>query len=504
MDETKAKEILWVRAVEDGDLQGEVFPLDERAKTTMGVVPRDEVPTDPNRREVLDLLSRRASSAASYLTNKHGQIAASPTSHRPWGLIIAGLCVLALVLGFLSDRLVNHGRINVISAPLLGILAWNALVYLWNLVSPLLGKRADALGLQGLLAPVLGIGRDKVDDQPDSNPPWGKLRGNFLARWTGLTGRPDLHRLTGALHLAAACFAGGQIGGLYLSGLVRRYLAVWESTFLDAPSFERLASILFGPASKFFNIPVEVTENMNAATGGGVDARDWIHLCAATLLLFVVLPRIVLALASRFRAARAWKSATAELEPDLGNYARDLLRQITKSGKDVAVISYGLDFPETSHEALRRSILHAIGKPGSLRFVAGPSYGEEDEYLSTLGTIPDIAILLFPLTGTPEEETQGVLAELVAKAVGNGSDRGTLGLLYADRFHEKFRDQPEFEDRLTRREEIWAQVLVPRGVAPFSWNTTAPASETGDQIIQALRGTEPIPTHPSIDQSPTS
>lgn len=485
-----AKEILWIKTIEEGDLRGEVFPFEERIRATSAVIPGEGIPDEPTHKQAVEILSRRAREADSYLTNSCGQIAAIPSRHLSWPLILSGICLLAFAAGLASDRIANRHTINVISAPLLGVLAWNFLVYLWNLLSPLLGRKKNPGSILTLLGNTFGLGIEETSARRKSSPPWGKLRNNFLARWTALTSRAQLFTLSSGLHLGAAFLALGQISGLYLGGLIRSYLAVWESTFLDQSDFETLSQNLFAPAHWLTGIPIEITAEMEARGGsaqaGGVPAENWIHLCAATLFLLVILPRLVLALTCQIRAWAAWKNTFSSL--DLSSYTSDLLRQITRCGMDVAVITCGAELPEATHETLTRSLQHAIGKPNSLRFIDGPAYGEEETYLKSIGDIPDIALLVFQLTTTPEEETQGLLADLISRSIRTPShnDGRVIGILFADRFEEKFHDLPEYTDRLNERKEAWAHVLSPKNVIPVTWNSKAPVSELGEALAEAL------------------
>lgn len=491
MKRVTLKEILWVRTIEEGDLRGEVFAFEERNHCTTAVTPEGDICGDPTRAATMEWLSRRATGAISCLTRTHGQVASLPRRHLPWSLVIAGICLLAFATGIASDRIANHKTINVISAPLLAILAWNFLAYLWNLVTLLLPakRQASGAGIRTLFATAIGIGIGKPHLPPGrgTHPEWEKFRGNFLARWRTIVEQSELLTLAAALHLGAASLALGQIAGLYLGGLIRRYHAVWESTFLDRADFEKLAQFLFAPARWLTGLPVEITAEMEAsATNTGVPADNWIHLCAATLFLLVLIPRLGLALMARTRAQSAWRNATGKL--DLSDYAAGLLRQASGSGMDVAVITCGPKLPEGAHEQLTRSLQYAIGKPRSLRFLEGPAYGEEDDYRTGLDEAPHVTLLVFPLTTTPEDETQGLLAESVSRAAGTPSQGGghSIALLFADRFESKFRNLPEFTDRLQEREAAWSHILSPRGVHPITWRTGAPASELGKALTGVL------------------
>jgi len=491
------RSVLWIRAVEDGDGAGELFPFDERGKATSQVAP--QAPGEPQPRMPKNgwagFLGDRAKAAQDYLTNRHGELGQPPATESGRArLVVIAAIVLALVLGLLSDRLLGgQGTINVISLPLIGILVWSLIIYIWNAFSLFAGNRADGVGLHAFLAPLAKVGVSR--SQPDlATPPtlWEKIRGNYLRRWSELAQPSRMLKLSAGLHLAAAAFAVGQIISLYLRGLVRHYRAVWESTFLDAEGFEQFANILFKPAHWLTRIPVEVSEQMDASQFDGVPAKSWIHLCAATLLLLVVVPRIILALISNVRAHARMRSAIGGL--GLPDYANDLLKANTKGGLQVAVVTCGIDLPDNAPETIRQSIQQAIGKPQKLEFISGPSYGEEDGFARSLidaqGRTPNLVVLIFPMTATPEEEIQGVIAEEISDLVGSrsGDRTGAIAFLYLDRFREKMGGLPEYDERLSGRQEVWNQVLVPRGVRPILWSTGDTPIDTGHQITRLLEG----------------
>ena len=74
----------------------------------------------------------------------------------------------------------------------------------------------------------------------------GEAVRRFAADWSEAAAPLLGRHLRRWLHLGAAAVAAGLIAGLYLRGLVLRYEAGWESTFLDPPQVKALIDLLFG------------------------------------------------------------------------------------------------------------------------------------------------------------------------------------------------------------------------------------------------------------------
>jgi hypothetical protein len=108
------------------------------------------------------------------------------------------------------------------------------------------------------------------------------------------------------LHIAAAVFALGVIGSLYVRGLAFEYRATWESTFLDAATVRSLLAVAYAPGALLSGIAVPDAAHIAAIRGQPAKRGLWLHLMAATLVVVAIVPRVVLALGT------GWSSAIAQ------------------------------------------------------------------------------------------------------------------------------------------------------------------------------------------------
>ena len=222
------------------------------------------------------------------------------------------LVALALLLGLLAglavDQLGPPQRVNLLAPAVWAVVLWNLFVYaaLW-LPAP----------QPGLLARLLAGRGTTLPRQPQLQADWLRVAAPLLARRAALL-----------LHTAAAGLALGLIAGLYLRGLVMDYRAGWQSTFLDAGAVQ--AALRFGlwPASTFTGVPVPEVAPLQLAPGAvaTASAAPWIHLFAATLLLAVVLPRVLLAGLAALRAARLARQLPLALDEPYFEALHPLMR----------------------------------------------------------------------------------------------------------------------------------------------------------------------------------
>ena len=174
----------------------------------------------------------------------------------------------AFLLGIGTDAIGSASNtVNILAPPLLLLMLWNVAVYAFIAVNALFQSRHFKL-------PKLAS-RDAI----------------VLARGTAV------------MHWAAAALALGALLAMYWRGLVFDYQALWQSTFLSAPTAHKLIHTVLSPAARlggFFGgsgLPdLANFEQLRAPASVGENAGRWIHWYAITVFLVVLLPRAVLAL----------------------------------------------------------------------------------------------------------------------------------------------------------------------------------------------------------------
>lgn len=335
MDESSARRVILVQAIETADAQGKLLSDVERdridrdarqaAQATAGGPSAAERFLELRARKVLDTVEQRSP-----------QVAALQSSlpWRPWLLIAAPLATF--VLGAITERIADPHRVDLLSLPLLAIVAWNLVVYLVLLAGRVpRGARGRPL-LQSVSRWVAGL----REWRRGSGHVATDVAALFYMRWQQATGALQLRRATAGLHMAALGWAAGVAASLLVTGLVAQYRVGWESTFLDARQVHAILKVLLTPVVALFPFePFSIQEVAALQLGPGdiarADAR-WVWMYAALLLLVVIVPRAVLAAIASWRAA----SLARRIRPDLGEpYFQRLISLLTPARVQLGVVA---------------------------------------------------------------------------------------------------------------------------------------------------------------------
>jgi hypothetical protein len=315
LDEASARQLVLVRAIEDADQQGKLLSELEREQLEREALASSRQ-TAAGGIDFGQYLQHRARRVLAAVENRNPRVAALQ-DRDPWrGWWMAALPLAACILGAAIDRIDNPQQVNMLSPPLLGVLAWNLAIYVFLLASALLpsgwSPHARLAALQRWVAGVPRNGRRT-----------GRLRADVLARfheqWLLATGTQQTLWWRQLLHLSAAGWALGLAFSIVLGGLVREYRVGWESTLLDLSQVHAFLSALFAPVVlllPFEPFTVADLQRMAFRSGSSVGAGEaarWVWMYVALLALVVVLPRLALAGWAAWRRRRAGRAVRIDL-----------------------------------------------------------------------------------------------------------------------------------------------------------------------------------------------
>lgn len=501
MREADAQLVLLVAAFEEADDEGRLLSPRERERATAAAQRNAGEEPGPflvaRARRLAPLLDEQVTSLQRLLSVSRLGSGLTP-------IVISG----ALLVGLASNALGPNGRIHILFAPLMGLVAWNLLVYAALLGGALWHRRrrsapgtapaqseqqpsersaADAVPGGGLIFRAARWllervpGRSRIRDMKH-HAVVGAAISRYLASWRLVALPLVAARLERLLHLGSSCLVLGAVLGMYVRGLALAYEAGWESTFLDAPAVQTLLDIFLGPAAALLGwtipdvVPLQTTLE---ATGGG-DAALWIHLYAVTGALFVLLPRMVLALVVSRRVARL--SADLPLPLD-GRALRRQLSPLAGDTRRVDIVPYSYSPRARTVDALLALLHDHFGTRAEVRMGAGLEYGAEapaprdhtgartgthtrdhtrDHYSGTQagthssdGTQPSrCQVLLFALAQSPEVEVHGRLLDELRSSLPDGDH--LLVLIDASGFARRAGAVP---GRMDERRRAWDRVV---------------------------------------------
>jgi len=510
MREEVLRSVLLIKAIEEIDRAGTLVPAAERqaaareARRNTGDatavedanIERAALPKDAQR-----MLAARASTLLKQIVSRHPfvdtvlGVAGGPA----W--VSSLLVLLGLLFGLMLSALDGTQRINILAPALLGLVLWNLLVYAAVFVG-WIRSSATSNSRRRWLAGVFaqnGLARltRLVVKSASFNAPLAEALRRFTGEWYEAAKPLLVARATRVFHVCAAAAAIGLIAGLYLRGIALDYQAGWESTFLDARQVHALLSVIYGPASVVTGVAVpdaahiEVMRWQNGA--GGERAGSWIHLLAASAALFIVLPRLVLALLVTLSIWR-W-SRHAPLPPALTAYFRTAFSGVDGaiSRGIIMVLPYAYEPSATSQARLRTLLPSALGGNLAVDTRAPVAYGDEATFLQHLGErgggIADVIVLLLNLAATPEDENHGTVISGVRDWLSlNRSHTQLLVLIDEGPYAARMATQGGAEQRMGERRRAWQDFVSARGLnaCPVDLAASAPPADRTDPADRAV------------------
>ncbi len=335
LPEAQLRSVLLAQAIEDADSAQALVSAPERAAALQDAIAAARE-RGVARVQLADVLLARAQTVVQRAAGREPALAALQAGDTRWRWLGRALPLAALALGLAADRVANAHRVDLLSPPLLLVLAWNLAVYAALAVHALRPGRAPGAGgaprrwLRAALAALPGAGRGLA----------ARIGADFHARWLAATPALQGARASRVLHLCAAAWGAGLALSLLLRGLVVRYQFGWESTFLDAAQVHAIARVLFWPLTTLAGLaPFSLAEIAAAQdfAGTGAAGGRWVWMYVGLLALVVVLPRTALAAAARWREARLARQCLL----DTGTPAFDALRAALPAELVLGVVGAG-------------------------------------------------------------------------------------------------------------------------------------------------------------------
>jgi hypothetical protein len=497
LNENDARRVVLVRAIELADRDHEVWPRGERRQVTREAAAEGgEAHRGASASSEEAFIARRAALASARLDAAHPELARAGR-RMEWPRRLGWLLpAAAFALGVAANELGAERRINIISFPLIGMLAWNAAVYAAIMAGLALsiGRGRRGVATEGpATRALMRLMHAGLPRHPQG--PLARAIERYHAEWSVLALPLDLARARVWLHMAAAALAAGAVAGLYVRGLAFEYLAGWESTFLGAREVHRMLSMVLGPASALTGIAIPGVDEIAALrwsdARAGVNAAPWIHLYAMTAVLFIVGPRLALAAANALVARQLRRHFPLPLVAD--PYFRKLVAARDGASGVVRLVPYSYRADAAARQALRALFAEACGRDMPLAIEESVGYGSEDDYQPDLGSggAGGLLVALFNLATTPEAENHGVFVErLVRAARASEAPWQVMAVLDEAPYRRRSAGRDEADARLKERRAAWEELLAARAVPVVSIDSkaheSAPAIRRLEEVLSTL------------------
>jgi len=383
---------------------------------------------------------------------------------RPW--IGALVMTVAFFAGVASDRIGSGREVNLLAPPVIGLLTWNLAVYLlivvgwrWRRSTPSRqpGPLRRLLG-GGLLAPERSL------RQRGAHIPAAVLA-RLIGDWSTTAAPLHAARAERILHFSAALFAVGIIAGLYLRGFAFEYRAAWESTFVGAEAAHRILTVMLAPGLWLTGGALPDVDALAAIRSGAApataNAAPWLHLLAATIVVVVVVPRVLLGLLSALVERRRSRQLITRFDDP---YYQRLLHGYHAGPVHLKVVPYSYRPLPAAMAGLQLLANRVFGSHATMICATPVRYGQEDSLPPASrpdGSGPTVA--LFSLAATPERETQGAFISALRSAGGSAP---LLVLVDESPWHARFDADSK---RLDERRSAWRAELA--AATPFAEST---------------------------------
>lgn len=474
LTECQARKITLVRALETRDNAG-LWTADDAKEATRATKGEGKTTFD-------QFVARRAEQAWSEI----GKLSANPITNLKvprWPTFVGWLLVvISMLTGFVTDHLVSDHRVNIVELPLVGLIIWNLIIFLGIFVRWIAALVSSKPKRGGVLTEMLGklhlwegMTVSKAT-HPDGNAcQWVD---QFRTTWISLSAHLNQVRLELVMHMAAMSFTLGTLGSLYIRGFFKEYRAGWESTFFSADSIHAIASFVLMPGAFILNMQIPDVQHiahLRFPESSGEIARDWIHLYAASILVWIIMPRALLAISngfSRWRLHRCFPLPVA-------NIYFKVLSAIYRDGKATALV---IPFRYDMTPQIKSNLSSLLGRVHGLTVdisIQSPVLMGEDtsDWKVALGNEKNFVIfVVFNLTATAESDTHAHLMERVQKDV-----RGRTSIIpivdissYADRDKKRRR----------QREKQWRSILDKVGFKPLFLDLSRPDDE---EVLNELK-----------------
>ena len=471
MREDDLRRALLIQAIEEADRDGTLVPAADRlaasreAKRAVGETDREALLAHRAR-----TLTKRVCARYPFLETV---LAISRGSWLGWLLVAVGL-----LGGLVMSALDGTRRINILAFPLLGLIVWNLVVYVALVVKPR-ARPLPSLAARSAMSRLSAlIARSRA-----FNAPLAAALKRYAIDWQSAAKGLLVSRASFAFHLAAAAVGIGLIAGLYLRGIAFDYHAGWESTFLDAERARTVLSVLYGPASLLTGIDIPDAARLEAirwhsdgaggaappAGVGGEPAANWIHLLAATALIFVVIPRLLIAAFQAMAVSR--QSRNLPWPSLLDSHFRDAFTPVGVAiDRGIAMlVAYAYEPTPESMARLREWVPDGLGTDLTLDVREPIRYGEEDAFVKGIGEhggeIADRILLLMSASATPEDENHGVVIGGVRDWIEKWRPHVRLVVLIDEGPYAMRMDTPGGSiERMEQRRRAWTDFIEARGV----------------------------------------
>jgi len=448
LSEQQALEICVIRSIEQSAQNGVLWTTTEAKEAT-----RVALDLAGQGASFSEMLSRRAQWAISHIAKRSPDKAIRVKEPKLPTVAAWFLCATAFVVGCTTDYLASKQQVDVVEFSLLGLIAWNICIFLWVFISfarkALPGSRKPPGWISETMTKLrfksaLGFGNRRTR-------PWVT---SCQDRWVQLSHALTSTRTNIAFHIAAICFAAGVVAMLYSRGLPTQYQpGVAGSTWLDTKQIQQIFNFIVTPGAKLFGLEVpdiQAVANTQASDDHVGLARTLFHLHAASLIVWVLIPRAFLIVAN---ALDRWRLKRAFPLPLNAAYFTALRAAWRGQKIAVVIVPFRYDITPQVKANLHKILERTYGMSVEIAIHQSVLMGDDpNDWKRTLNKDGHVAVFpVLNVAATAEANTHGALLKQLRLAIE--AETPLVPIVDTGAF-------PQGNDeRLHSRQRQWRQIL---------------------------------------------
>jgi len=462
LTEHQAQQVTLVRILEQTQNNGSVWSAGDAKEATRAA--RDLVGTKAS---FAEFVARRAQWVLEEISRRSPDRAFDLRAPR-WPFVAAQvLAAIALLGGFMTDllatNLMHPGQINVVELPLVLLIIWNLIFFVWFSVKWVLRWFQRGVQAPGPLIELFGKFRasESLGFARKMQRPW---LDTFRQDWSHLSGPVNAARLKMAASLASMMFTLGALAHLMYRAAFDHFTAVWKTTLtgsINANRVHEFISCILKPGSWLFNRPIpnaQHIESLRMPPGPGEIAENWIWLYFGSVLVLVVIPRLYLIALNAF--AR-WRMCRNFPLPMNATYFTTLRAAWRGQRIGVSVVPFRYELSPALRSNLSTMLERIYGLAVDITVEQAVLMGDDaTDWKKTVNREGHVAVMvIFNLAATAEADAHGALLQALHKA----NDNGTPVIPIVDTGAYRQDDSERFRQRCNQ----WRQTLDKMKFNPF-------------------------------------
>ena len=424
LTEHQAQQVTLVRILEQTQDNGSVWSASDAKEATRAA--KDLVGTNAS---FAEFVARRAQWALEEISRRSPDWPIQLRQPR-WPLVAGKLLIFfALAIGFLTDliatSLFHPGKINVIEIPLVLLIIWNLIFFVWFSVHwglHLFRRGQQPVGpVLELFGKLRALESLRLSRKPQR--PWIE---SFKHEWGRLSGPINEARLKMAANLASMLFTLGALSHLMYRAAFDHYMAVWKTTLtkdIDANTVHAIVQCFLAPGSFLLNRPIPDArhiESLRMPPGPGEIAENWIWLYFGSVLAWVIVPRLYLVALNAF--AR-WRMCRDFPLPMNGAYFTTLRAAWRGQRIGVSVVPFRYELSPALRSNLSTMLERIYGLAVYITVEQAVLMGEDaTDWKKPIKREGHVAVIvIFNLAATAEADAHGALLQRLRKNIEDGT-----------------------------------------------------------------------------------